>query len=167
MHDCSWYGGSEALGCRTLRLKSQSSAGLRMQAYPWAPDLVSPGHLHGMGCLSAWAMDTGFPIVMWCLCLGPGCVLARVSVTPPGLAGVLGGCVWVRVVVSPLLSRLGFAVFGVALGFRPAPHDSWLGFWGVRGCVRAAPVPRRSRLGRAVWACVLGLGFQLRPATPR
>ena len=27
-------------------------------------------------------------------------------------------------------------------------------------------VPRHSWLGRAVWVCVLGLGFQLRPATP-
>ena len=58
-------GGSEVLGCRTLRLESQSSAGLGMQPYPRAPDLVWPGHLHGNGCLSARAMDTGFPTVVW------------------------------------------------------------------------------------------------------
>ena len=46
-----------------------------------------------------------------------------------------------------------------------APRHSWLGFWGVRGCVRAPPVPRRSWLPCAVWVCVLGLGFRLRPAT--
>ena len=138
-----------------------------MQPYPRASDLVWPGHLHGTGCLTAWAMDTGIPIVVWCLCLDPGCVCARVSVGPPALAGVLGGCVWEQVVVSSLLSRPGFAAFAVGLGFRPAPHHSWLGFRGVRGCVRALPVPRLSRLGCAVWVCVLGLGFRLRPATPR
>ena len=115
-----------------------------MQPYPWSPDLVWPGHLHGTGCLSARAMDTGLPIVVWRLCLGPGCAL--VSVTPPALPGLLGWCVWVRVVVSPISSRLGFAMFPVGLGFRPAPHHSWLGSWGRRGCVRAPPVPRRSRI---------------------
>ena len=33
-------------------------------------------------------------------------------------------------------------------------------------CVRAPLVPRHSWLGCAVWVCVLGLGFRLRPATP-
>ena len=32
-------------------------------------------------------------------------------------------------------------------------------------CVRAPLVPRISWLGCAVWVCVLGLGFRLRPAT--
>ena len=84
---------------------------------------------------------------------------------PPALAGVLGGCVWVPFVVSSLFCRLGYAVSAVALGFRPAPHLSWLGLWDVRGCVRAPPAPRRSRFRCAVWACVLGSGFRLRPAT--
>ena len=166
MHACSWYWGFKGLGCPTLRLESQSSAGLRMQPYPRAPDLVWPGHLHGMGYLSARAMDTGFPTVVWRLCLGPGCALVWVSVTPRALAGVLGGCVWARFVVSPLFSPLGFAVFVVRLGFQPAPHLSWLGFWDVRGCVRAPPAPRRFGFWCAVWACVLGSGFGLRPASP-
>ena len=34
------------------------------------------------------------------------------------------------------------------------------------GCVRAPLVPRHSWLGHAVWLCVLGLRFWLRPATP-
>ena len=54
-----------------------------MQPYPGALDLVWPGHLHGTGYLSARAMDTGFPIVVWCLCMDLGTV-----VTPPFLAGV-------------------------------------------------------------------------------
>ena len=166
MHACSWYWGSKPLGCRTLRLESQSSAGLRMPPYPPAPDLVWLGHLHGTGCLSARAMDTGFPTAVWHLCLGPRCAWVWVSVTPPALAGVLGGCVWVWFVVSPLFSPLGFAVFAVGVGFRPAPLLSWVGFWDARGCVRAPPAPRRSRFWCAVWACVLGSGFRLRPASP-
>ena len=75
--------GSQVLGCRTLRLESQSGAGLKMQLYPWAPDLVWPGHLHGTGCLSARAMVPGFPTVVLRLCLGLG-----FAVTPPFLAGV-------------------------------------------------------------------------------
>ena len=137
-----------------------------MQPYPRSPDLLRPGHLHGTGCLSARAMDTGFPTIVWCLCLGPGSAWVCISVTPPALAGILGGCVWVRFVVSYLSSPLGFAVFAVGLWFRPAPHLSWLGFWDVRGCVRALPAPRRSRFWCAVWACVLGSRFRLRPASP-
>ena len=95
-----------------------------MQPYPRSPDLVWLGHLHGMGCLSGRAMDTWFPAFVWRLCLGPGCGWVWVSVTLPALAGVLGGWVWVPFVVSPLFCRLGFAVFAVTLGFRPAPHLS-------------------------------------------
>ena len=164
MHACSWYWGSEALGCRTLRLESQSSAGPRMQPYPRAPDLIWPGHLHGTGCLSAWAMDTGFSTAVWGSCLGPGCAWVWVLVTPPALAGILGGCVWVWFVVLPFFSPLGFAVFAVGVGFRPARPLSWVGFWDVRGCVRAPRAPRRSRFWLAVCACVLGSGFRLRPA---
>ena len=137
-----------------------------MQPYPRAPDLVWPGHLHGTGCLSARAMDTGFPTVMWRLCFGLVGACVWVPVTPPALAGVYGGYVWVRFVVSPLLSPLGFAVIAVGLGFWPAPLLSWVGVWDVRGCVRAPPAPRRSRFWCAVWACVLGSGFWLRPGSP-
>ena len=137
-----------------------------MQPYPQALDLVWPGHLHGTGCLSAQAMDTGFPTAVWRLCLGPGCAWVWVSVTQPVLAWVLGGCVWVRFVVLPLLSPLGFAVFAVGVGFRPAPLLSWPGLWDVRGCVCAPPAPCRSRFWCTVWACVLGSGFWLRPASP-
>ena len=112
-------------------------------------------------------METGFPTVLWCLCLGPGFGSVWVSVTPPVLAGVLGGCVRVRFVVSSLFCRLGIEVFPVGLGFWPAPHLSWLGIWDVRGYVRAPPAPRRSRFRCAMCACVLGSRFRLRPATPQ
>ena len=137
-----------------------------MQPYPRSPDLAWPGQLHGTGCLSARSIDTGLPTVVWPLCLGPVCGWMWVWVTPPALAGVLGGFVWVRFVVSSPFCRLGFVVFVVGLGFWPAPLLSWLGLWDVRGCVRALPAPRRSRFRCAVWACVLGSGFRLRPSTP-
>ena len=137
-----------------------------MQPYPRSPDLVWPGQLHGTGCLSARALDTGFPTVVWCLCLGPGCGWVWVSVTLPVLAGVSGGCVRVWCVVSSLFCRLGLVVFAVGLGFWPAPHLSLSGVWDVRGCVHALPAARCSRFRCAVWACVLGPGFGLRPATP-
>ena len=72
------------------------------------------------------------------------CLCARSAGTPPIVAGLrgVGGCAW------PQASS--------------APHHSWPGCWGVR--VRAPLVPRHSWLGCAVWVCVLGLGFRLRPA---
>ena len=73
-----------------------------MQPYARAPDLVWPGHLHGTGCLSARAVGTGFPTVVWRLCLGPVGGWVRVLLTPPVLAGVLGGCVWARFMVLSL-----------------------------------------------------------------
>ena len=73
-----------------------------MQPYPRSPDLVWPGHLHGTGCLSARAVDTGLPTVVRRLCLGLVCGWVWVLLTPPVLAGVLGGCHWARFVVLSL-----------------------------------------------------------------
>ena len=81
------------------------------------------------------------------------------------MTGVMGS-VWVQVVVSPLHPRLGFVVYAVALWFWLAPQHRGLGFLGGRGGVGALLVPRRSQLGCAVWLCVLGLRFRLRPAAP-
>ena len=151
MHARSWYLGSEALGCRTLRLESQSSAGLSVQPYPRSPDLVWPGHLHGTGCLSARAVGTGFPTVVRRLCLGAVCGWVWVLLTPPVLAGVLTGCVFGTVCcVVPLVS----AVCGVrGWGLVSAC------FWDVCVFVRASLAPRRFRFRLAVWACVLGPGL--------
>ena len=113
------------LGVARSAFESQSSAGLRMQPYPRAPDLIRPGHLHGTGSLSARAIDTGFPIVVWRLCLGLGS-----AVTPPFLAGVYVACVWARVWALPRHFRLGFVVraFGVGFGGNPATAG-----WGLGG----------------------------------
>ena len=157
----SWYLGSLVLGCCTLRCESQSSAGLRMQPYPRAPGHVWPGHLHGTGCLSARAMDTGFPTVVWRLCLGLG-----FAVTPPSLAGVWGVDVCARASPAPCQSWLGYAVWVCVFGFGFWLHPAipWIGCWGVCVCVRAPPVPLQSWLGCAVR--LLGCGFWLHPANP-
>ena len=126
-----------------------------MQPYPRSPDLAWPGQLHGTGCLSARAVDTGFPTVVRRLCLGPGCGWVWVLLTPPVLAGVLGGCVWARFVVLSLLCRL-FVVFVVGLRFRPA-----YGTCVVACALRLPPSVSGSgvRCGCACW----GSGFGCAP----
>ena len=121
-----------------------------MQPYPRSLDLVWPGHLYGTGCLSARAVGTGFPTVVRRLCLGPGCGWVWVLLTPPVLAGVLGGCVWARFVVLSLFCRL-FVVFVVGLRFRPA-----FGSCVVSCALRLPPAVSGSgvRCGRACWARV-------------
>ena len=170
MHACSWYWGSEAPWCRTLRLVSQSSAGLRMQPYPWALALVWPGHLHGTGCLNARAMDTGFPTVVWRLCLGPGRVWARVSAAPRHSWLVCWG---VRVFACALDSYPvfpGWAVrcwcvcLGSGFGCAPPLLAGVLG--SVCACVPGPLVPCHCWLGCAVCLCVFRLCFCLRPGTP-
>ena len=78
-----------------------------MQPYPRSPHLVWPGQLHGTGCLSVRALDTGFPTVVWCLCLGLGCGRLWVSVTLPSPGWGLGQvCLGAVCGVVPLL-RVG------------------------------------------------------------
>ena len=87
----------------------------------------------------------------------------------PLLAGV-SGCVFacVRAPLVPATPGWGVRCGSVCLNscFGCAPPL----LTGVSGCVcacvRAPLVPRHSWLGCAVWVCVLGLGFPLRPATP-
>ena len=140
-----------------------------LQVLGFSDVIKSYVHLHGTGCLRAQAMDTGFPTVMWRLCLGLG-----FAVTPPILAGMLGCvCVGVRVLPVPNHQWLGCAVWVCAL---------WLGFllrrttpgWGVgvcvcacvRGWARVSAAPRHSWLG--CWGvCVLVCALCMYPAAPR
>ena len=123
--------------------------------------------------------------------LGCARLCARSTCTPPLPAGVCGVGVCARAWVSaaprhPCLGCWGLFVFVCALRLYPTTPGwgvrcgcgcSGSGFGcapphlaGVLGCVCppvCAPlVPRHSWLGCAVWVCVLGLGFPLRPATP-
>ena len=119
------------------------------------------------------------------------CLRVRSACTPPLLAGVcgVGVCAWARVLTAPRHSWLGcsgLCALVCPLRLYPATPG-----WGVRcacvcsgsvfgcappllvgvlgcacACVRTPLVPQHSWLGCAVWVCVLGLGFVLRPATP-
>ena len=120
-----------------------------------------------------------------CLCACSACTVPILA----GLSGV-GVCAWARVSTALRLSWLwcwGVCVFVCALRLYPAnpglgaqcrcvrlyssfgsapPILAWL-LGCVCVCVRALLVPRHSWLGSAVWVCVLGPRFGLRPATPR
>ena len=126
----------------------------------------------------------GFSGLCVCLCVHSAC-------TTPLHARVcgVGVCAWARVWAAPRhywLGCWGACVLACALPLYPATAS-----WGVRcgcvclgsgfgcappllagvlgcvcACVRAPLVPRHSSLGCAVWVCVLGLGFRLRPAPP-
>ena len=115
----------------------------------------------------------------------------RSACTLPLLAGVcgVGVCAWVQVPAAPRHSWLGcrgLCLLLCALRLHPATPGWGVRRWcvcfssglgcappllaGVLGCVCAcvcAPlVPCHSWLGCAVWVCVLGFRFRLRPATP-
>ena len=120
------------------------------------------------------------------------CLCARSACAPILLTGVfvVGVCAWARVWAAPRhpwLGHWGLCVFVCTLRFYLATPGwvvrCWCVCWGfglgcappllaaVLGCVcvgvRAPLVPRHSWLGCAVWVCVLGLWFRLRPAIPR
>ena len=167
-----------------------------MQPYPRAPDLVWPGHLHGSGCLSARAMDTGFPIVVSRLCSGPSwglgwvCLGTGCGFAPPFPAGVCGflGWAWVPACTPPfLVGVFGACVVVCALRLYRAVPGSGVrcgcvcfgsGFGcplpllgEVLGCVcvclvHIPPAPLLLLAGGAVRGRVPGPGLQPRPATP-
>ena len=146
----------------------------------------------GVG-VCAWAQVSAAPRHSWLGCAVWVCVLVlgfRLRPASPGWGVGVCVCLCLRSACTPPLLA---GVCGVGVGawapVSAAPRHSWLGCWGsVCACVRAsdcippllagvcgvgvcawAPVsaaPRHSWLGCAVWVCVLGLGFRLRPATP-
>ena len=141
-----------------------------MQPYPRSPHLVWPGDLQGTGCLNARAMDTGFPTVVWRLCLGLGCAWARVLAAPRhSWLGRWGVCVLVCALrLYPATPGWGVRCGCVCLGSGFGCAAPLLGgvFGPVCACVHAPLVPRHSLVGCAAWVCVPGLWFLLHPATP-
>ena len=132
MHACSWYWGSEVLGCRTFPLEIQSSAGLRMHLYPRSPGprlAGSPaghvlpqcpgfGHWVSYCCVvlvfgSRFCGDPAVPgRCLGCVCLGLGFGFA-----PPLLARVCGACVRGWVPREPRHSWLGSRMCVFEYGF--------------------------------------------------
>ena len=120
-----------------------------MQPYPRSPDPFWPGHLHATCCLTARALDTWFPTVVWRLGSGLG-----FAVTLQLLAGVLGGCALVRCVRLSLV-----------LGYQPAVPGPSFDVWFVFVCV-LRPTPPLLTGVCSVCVCVCGLCVQLQAATP-
>ena len=113
------------------------------------------------------------PLVPRHSCLGCAvwvCVFGlgfRLRPATPGWG--VGVCVFVCVLpLYPATVGQGVRRGCVCLGsgFICAPSLLAGVLWCVFARVRAPLVPRHSWLGCAVWVCVFGLGFQLRPATP-
>ena len=151
---------------------------------------ATPGRGARRGCV---CLGSGFGCAPPLLAgvLGCACSCACPPCTLPLLAGVCGVCVsvWAQVLAAPRHSFLGcwgVCVLVCVLLLYPASPG-----WGVRlgyvclgsgfGCappllagvlrcvcahVRAPLAPCHSWLGCAVWVCVFGLRFRLRPATP-
>ena len=138
----------------------------------WARVLAAPRH-SWLGCwgvcvfvcpLRFYPTIPGWGVRCVCVCSGSG-----FSCAPPLLAWVLGFvCACVPAPLVPSHSWLGLrcvcVCLGPAFGCAPPLLAGVLG--GVCVCVPAPHVPRHSWLVCAVWVCVLGLGFRLRPASP-
>ena len=139
--------------------------GLRFRLRPATPGWDCPGLCVFVCVLRLYPATSGCGQRCGCACLGSGSRCA-----PPLLAGVLGSlCVFVCVLrfypATPGWGlRCGCVCLGSGFGCAPPLLAGVFGF--VCVCVRAPLEPRHSWLGCAVWVCVLGLGFRLRPATP-
>ena len=118
--------------CRMLRLEYQSSAALRMQPYPRAPDHVWPGHLHGTGWLSARAINIGFPTVVG------GARLVLMFALPSRLLIWVWSLVRVRVWVSACLLPAQTGARGVCGWMQAAPGLRVLGWGSACACLGAA-----------------------------
>ena len=143
-----------------------------VRVYALAPDAAAPRHCC-LGCRGVCLLVCAFRLypatLGWdelcaCVFFGSG---TRLRPTTPGWG--VGVCVLVCVLRSypaPFLAGVCAVVVCAWARVSAAPRLSWLGRWGVRVCVLAPLVPRHSWLGCAAWVCVLGLGFQLPPASP-
>ena len=130
---------------------------------------ATPGWGVGV-CVCSCACPPCTPPLLAGLCGVGVCVWARVSAAPRhSWRGCLGACVLVSVILLHPASpgwgvRLGCVCLGSGFGCAPPLLAGLLGCVCAR--VRAPLAPCHSWLGCAVWVCVFGLRFRLRPATP-
>ena len=126
--------------------------------------------LCGVG-VCAWAQVSAAPRHSWLGCWGV-CVFVGAPRLYPATSGWgVGVCVCVFVCTPRLYPatagwgvRCGCLCLGLDFGCAPPLLAGVLGC--VCVCWRAPLVPGHSWLGCAVWVCVPGLRFRLRPATP-
>ena len=126
----------------------------------WARVLAAPRH-SWLGCwavcvLRLQAATPGHGCAVWVCVFGLG---FRLGPATPGWGVGLCLC---SACTQPLLAtgaRCGCVCLGSGFGCAP-PLVA-----GVLGCVRAPRAPSHSWHVCAVWVCVFGLGFRLRPAT--
>ena len=106
--------------------------------------------------------NPGSGVPCWCMCIGSG-----LSSAPPFLAGVLG-CVSLctRAACTPSFLARGLGAFVAVPVFAcTLPMLAYV-LRCMCVCVRTPPVPLQSSLPCAVWVCMLGFWFRLRPAIP-
>ena len=144
---------------------------------------LAPSHswrrVRGVG-VCVWARVSAAPRHSWLgfwavcvLCLHPAtpghgcavwvCVFGLGFLLRPAIPGWAVGLCACSACTQPLLATgapCGCVCLGSGFGCAPPLLA------GVLGCVRAPLAPSHSWHGCAVWVCVFGLGFRLRPATP-
>ena len=135
-----------------------------LRLYPATPGW---GVRCGYVCLG-WGLHCAPPLLAWmlrCVCV---CGLAPLVLHHSWLA-CCGVCVLVGAAgLYPATPGRGVRCWCVCLGLGFGCVPTLLAGLLGRVCVcgRAPLVPRHIWLGCALWVCVLGLGFRLRPATP-
>ena len=174
MHARSWYWGPEALGCRTLRLESQSSTVLRMQPYPgllipfgrvscMARPASVPDYGHWVSyCCVALVFGSGLWLGVGfgnpatpALGLGRVCLGTVCGVVPLLPAGVCGVCGWALVsACTPtcVIRDMGRAWLRARSACTP-PFLVLVCGVGARAGVWVLAAPRNS-LGRCRGVCV-------------
>ena len=154
----SWLGFAAGGGGRSAPLL----AGVRWRrwcvvcgVWRWCVGAVVAGVWCGWSLAVCVSPLVPFSLVLVCVWVG-----FRLRPATPGWGVGLCAC---SACTQPLLAtgaRCGCVCLGSGFGCAPQLLA------GVLGCVRAPLAPSHSWHGCAVWVCVFGLGFRLRPATP-
>ena len=166
----AWVLGCECVCVRALLVASHSCLGCAMRVLVLGLGLRLRPAIPGWGvgvCVFGCALRLYSATPGWGVRCGCACLVSGFGCAPPLLARV-SGCVFVFVCALRLYPatpgwdvRCGGVCLGSGCGCAPPLLAGVLGC--VCVCVRAPLVRRHSWLGCAMWVCVLGLGFRVRP----
>ena len=138
----------------------------------WARVSAAPRH-SWLGCWGVCVLVCALRLYPatpgWSVRCGPSVLGLRFRLRPAFLGWGVGVCVFVCALrLYPATPGWGvrFGCVCLGSGFGCAPPLLAGVFGCVCVCVRGPLIPRHSWLGCALWACVFGLGFRLRPAFP-